>query len=79
MIAMSVVRLGLKTDILKLKGKFLNGYQNEDHLFYLYVTNETSLSQDVTHDILSSSFAHWIKANDIIEDMFEYDHAIHCF
>ena len=36
-------------------------------------------SQDVPHDLLSSLFAHWIKANDIFEDMLKFDHAFHCF
>lgn len=79
MIAMPIVCLALKTDILKLEGDFFNGNRNGDCVFYLFVTNEISLSQDVSPNFLSSWSALWIKADDIFENMLKFDHALQCF
>lgn len=49
-----------------------------DRVFYLFVTNETGFSQDVTPDFLSSWIVHWLKAHNIFEDMFESDPILHC-
>lgn len=79
MVATPVVRPTMKIDIFKFEGKVFNGYRDGDYVFYLSVTNETGFFQDVTPDFFSSRSAYWIKANDIFEDLLEYDPTLHCF
>jgi hypothetical protein len=73
MVPMSIVRHALKGDITKLKADFLNGYRDDDRVFYISATDSKENFQFVDNEVRASWIPNWAQANAVFKSQLDTD------